>query len=728
MNEPRFRSDRPIDGGAHDALERTGFSRRLAEQIHAWDGHESLVIGIHGDWGAGKSSVKNIVVERLDELGEQKPKVVHFNPWMVSGEQHVAEAFFLEMELILASENLGQDGKRRASAWRKYARHFETAAKLSDALDVVLPVVGGIPGIGKSMAGRIREASGLMEHAADRLQGATKPIEDQKREMREFFKQLNRKLVVVIDDIDRLTHEEIRIIFRLVKATSDFPNTVFLLLFQKSTVEDALNSISGGQGKAFLQKIVQVELGLPSVPQNQLAEFWETGIKDILGRETWGQIFENQRVLDFWFGGLRSYFVNLRDVTRFLNSFGFIAAGFYKDGVWEIDPTDLLAIEAIRLFDPEVYDLIADSKGVLTQHSEDLHRDNLRTLAEELLKAGSESSLNEKELKEFLSVLFPILQKVWSNTGGFGDSYWLKWKREKRACIEEFFDAYFRFALPQGQLSEVVVARILSKRADRGALREEIRQMQIEGKLFELLDRLEAEEEFIADPSMAYVLALSDLCDYWPDAPRKYLMAWQGSIYAHRAAYRFLRTIEENSPRSAAVVRLIRETEGLLIAGEWIIDSTEDKDRREWPKIDETTATQLKQEWVERVRHRQSDDAFFEIHSLSRVIRLWAEWGGVDEVRDWLDNLSPSRLLPFLFSMASSTTSEVGYGTKTTRWISWKILERYGNHQFWTQKARCFNECDLKEEDSNTVKMLEESLERWKEGKNDSDGHFLRDF
>ena len=164
-------------------------------------------------------------------------------------------------------------------------RYFETAAKLGDAVDVALPLLGAIPGAGKAIADRLREISGLAEHAASGLDRGDKAFEQVQNDVRSEFQQLKRKLLVVIDDIDRLTDEEIRLIFRLAKATADFPNTVYLLLFQKETVTRALNKICGGKGEEFLKKIVQVDLGLPHLPAQKIASYWEQGVEEILGSE-----------------------------------------------------------------------------------------------------------------------------------------------------------------------------------------------------------------------------------------------------------------------------------------------------------------------------------------------------------------------------------------------------------------------------------------------------------
>lgn len=720
----QFRSDRPIEQSAQDALERGSFARRLADHIHRWDGHESLVIGIHGDWGSGKSSVKNLAIERLNEFEDDAPHVIHFNPWMVSGEQHVAEAFFLELEIVLAAESLGQDGKKRAVAWRKYAKHFETAAKLSNALDVALPFVGALPGIGKGMAERLRDASGLMEHAAGTLEGKVKSFDKQKAEVRECFKQLKRKLVIVIDDLDRLTDEEIRIMFRVVKATTDFPKTVFLLLFQKSTVAKALNPICGGEGDLFLQKIIQVELGLPTMEHKKLAGFWEAGVTEILGKATMEKHLEDESLLNVWFDGLRHYFRNLRDVTRFLNSYGFVASGFCDDGIWEVNPVDLMVIEAIRLFDPEVYQLVAVNKAELTRYQREQHIDKLDDLTQRLLEVRNASLLSEAAFKGLLGDLFPILQAVWRNFS-YADSSLLNWTREKRACVEKFFDIYFRFALATGELSEARIAKILALHGDRDALREEIKMAQEDGLLFDILDRLEAEEDFIADPSVAYVLALSDLCDFWERTPKKFIGSLPGSMYAHRAAYRFLRRIRPDKERSNAIVRLIRETQGILIAAEWIIDSTKEKDNSEWPKLNDSTAVALRREWVDRVRKARSELTFTRIKSLACLLRCWAEWSNWEEVHGWLQMQSSDVFVRLLESLASSSTSHSGYHPKTTRWISWKSLESFGSRDFWLSVSQRINSESESHPPHEIAQLLMESTVRWEEGSDDSDSHFF---
>jgi hypothetical protein len=88
-----FDSDRALVHPKEDRLMRDGFSKELAEHIGSWNGQESIVIGINGNWGTGKSSVKNFIKHYLSER-DKKPTIVDFNPWEWSG-QNVLKAISL---------------------------------------------------------------------------------------------------------------------------------------------------------------------------------------------------------------------------------------------------------------------------------------------------------------------------------------------------------------------------------------------------------------------------------------------------------------------------------------------------------------------------------------------------------------------------------------------------------------------------------------------------------
>ena len=91
-----FSADRPINSMSEDLLGREGFAKSLAKAIHNWKGNDSLVMALYGEWGSGKTSIKNMVVDDLQNYGEIIPEIVEFNPWQWASQQGLLEAFFRE--------------------------------------------------------------------------------------------------------------------------------------------------------------------------------------------------------------------------------------------------------------------------------------------------------------------------------------------------------------------------------------------------------------------------------------------------------------------------------------------------------------------------------------------------------------------------------------------------------------------------------------------------------
>ena len=54
-----------------------------------------------------------------------------------------------------------------------------------------------------------------------------KSLKDQKDKLDEDLKKLGQRIIVVIEDIDRLDSNETKLVFKLVRLIADFPNTVF---------------------------------------------------------------------------------------------------------------------------------------------------------------------------------------------------------------------------------------------------------------------------------------------------------------------------------------------------------------------------------------------------------------------------------------------------------------------------------------------------------------------
>lgn len=109
--------DRPIYTSGEDILGRSKFSQDLAKAIADWKNKDSLILALNGNWGTGKTSIKNMVVEALTSAPTNAPAVLEYNPWQVSGFDQLAESFFDEIGI-----KLGISDKKLQKKWNAYTR------------------------------------------------------------------------------------------------------------------------------------------------------------------------------------------------------------------------------------------------------------------------------------------------------------------------------------------------------------------------------------------------------------------------------------------------------------------------------------------------------------------------------------------------------------------------------------------------------------------------------
>ena len=273
----QFASDTAIRSSAEDLLGRTGFAASLADAIAQSSSDHTIVVALNGDWGTGKSSIKNLVVEHLTK--RDIAKVIEFNPWNFSGEKELAEGFFHDLGLALGIHEPGTGDTKRAAAWNTLATRLSGGASAVKNVGRVLGIFG-LPMaevIGSTVGDALKQSSELSKEAKEALEEQSKlekkTLSELRADLLENLPRLKKPLLVVVDDIDRLTSDEVCLLFRMVKANADFPGVIFLLLFDRPQVVRALAEIATGQGEAFLEKIVQVSFDVPDLSPDEVLEF-----------------------------------------------------------------------------------------------------------------------------------------------------------------------------------------------------------------------------------------------------------------------------------------------------------------------------------------------------------------------------------------------------------------------------------------------------------------------
>jgi hypothetical protein len=176
-------TDNPITRASEDFLQRGGVAAALAENLRyvdAWKGH---VVGILGPWGSGKTSLVNLVRERL-AVAPELP-VLDFNPWMFSGAEQLVDSFFAEL----------------AAQLRLKGGRFERIAERLDSYGELVTPLGLVPLPG-AWTERLRGATGALKRYQDKRKHG---LGERRQQLVEELVGLEQPLVVVLDDIDRLT-------------------------------------------------------------------------------------------------------------------------------------------------------------------------------------------------------------------------------------------------------------------------------------------------------------------------------------------------------------------------------------------------------------------------------------------------------------------------------------------------------------------------------------------
>lgn len=95
--------DKPIGCQEDDLYDRATYVQDLAKALQGFNSHEGFIVGIHGPWGSGKTSLKNMLIKQLNNTSEfTKPiPVVKFNPWMYSGSGRLISLMFEQISQTL---------------------------------------------------------------------------------------------------------------------------------------------------------------------------------------------------------------------------------------------------------------------------------------------------------------------------------------------------------------------------------------------------------------------------------------------------------------------------------------------------------------------------------------------------------------------------------------------------------------------------------------------------
>lgn len=186
---------------------------------------EAFSIGLNGTWGYGKTSF----LHRFKKIyTEENPDTVIFwyRLWKNKGSIAIIENFFEELK-----NNLKPHSEEFSTNIDKYV---ETILSMSPS------DLAKIVNLGKDF---------LSEN---------KTLENYHSTINDSIKMLDRQVIILLDDMDRLDKNEILISLKLMRTLSDFNNVIFITGYDRHYIEETISPIK----RYYLDKIFNVELNL----------------------------------------------------------------------------------------------------------------------------------------------------------------------------------------------------------------------------------------------------------------------------------------------------------------------------------------------------------------------------------------------------------------------------------------------------------------------------------
>lgn len=287
----RMRCDKPIANKSEDKLHRSDYVAVLKLMIHNAERNTcAQYIGLYGAWGEGKTSVINMLKQSSDLWHFN---FVDFSPWKQCESADYPELLFRGIAESLPGPRFLACRNRLV----QFARMLQNTSGASSCGRIASNV---------AMCLNLISGKGIKECLIDEL------------------KRVARRIVVVIDDMDRLSPQEVFEVIRLIKANGDLPNITYLVSGDKDYLASSIGRIVGegndskNVGRSYLEKIVQIEYPLPPVDKSVVREVLLAKAKEIPKRYI--------SFFDWWpnedmFEEVMPLVKNFRDVARVLNIF-----------------------------------------------------------------------------------------------------------------------------------------------------------------------------------------------------------------------------------------------------------------------------------------------------------------------------------------------------------------------------------------------------------------------
>lgn len=276
-----------------DLLNNEAIAKTIIELLREKP-ERAVTIGVHGDWGAGKSSILEMIESGVGS--DEDVLCIKFNGWRFQGFEDAKIALIegivtglIEKRPLLTRAGLAVKDIFKRIDWLKVARHGGglafTAFSGIPTADQIGAVVGTLKGIFSDPKLATKEN---YDKAIDGVQGLLKPgesknvpeeIEAFRKAFDDLLKQAGiKQLIVLIDDLDRCLPDTAIETLEAVRLFVFTERTAFIVAADEAMIEYSvrkhfpeLPDTTGPRDYArnYLEKLIQIPFRIPALGETE---------------------------------------------------------------------------------------------------------------------------------------------------------------------------------------------------------------------------------------------------------------------------------------------------------------------------------------------------------------------------------------------------------------------------------------------------------------------------
>jgi hypothetical protein len=423
-------SDDPIQTWREDALGRASLVDSISIKLMI---AKSPVLALFGKFGSGKTSILNLLREHLRE----QAIVVSFSTWL-PGSQETLTSYLL--------------GDIASECQKQYV----------------------VPGLSKStrrMASALAQTVPFLKGYSELFPAGTQ--KDDIQAMSSALSRLPKRVVVLLDELDRMEKDELLTLLKVIRGISTLRNVSFVCAADRETIVKTVRGSVTGESTLYFEKFFPVSVKVPEPDSDALQKAGTERLVAAFRRRSW---FDDESDEDrfrkqidgLWSERIAPFCRNLRAIGLLSNDVSAAAAMLWR----EVHPVDLTLIELLRRFIPSIYEIVGRNSIALTGgetwlrgggYQSDKEREGLKERLLGDIKKATEGDEQLDQVKGILSELFPKFKEIAGRSWFSGSERQAPEDDEKRIFHPGIFPAYFRYELPRALFSSVELELFVQK-------------------------------------------------------------------------------------------------------------------------------------------------------------------------------------------------------------------------------------------------------------------------